>query len=199
LPLHATKKAIRALGVAESFRPRAKESILAGVVMRTDLVVDGLVFGAATVGGDDATDSVLKMFRRLKRGDVNLILLSGCIISRYNIVDVDEVSRRSGLPVICLTYNESGGIEHAIRKNFEHPEERIARYRKLGGRAPVPLHTGHRVFVRSAQISQADAKAVLDAFTLQGAVPEPIRVARLLARSGSALRPLRAARGPSRT
>jgi uncharacterized protein len=188
LVLHPAKKAIRALGVAESFRPEAKKSILAGVVMRTDLIVDGLVFGAATVGGDDATSSVLRMFRKLKRADVNLILLSGCIISRYNIIDVDELARRSGLPVVCITYNESRGIEHAIRKHFERPEERIEKYRKLRGRTPMLLHTGHRAYVRNARISEADAKMVLDAFTLQGVVPEPIRLARLLARSGSALR-----------
>lgn len=185
--LHPGKKAIRALGVAESFRPDAKRSTLAGVVMRTDLVVDWFVFGAATVGGDDATDAVLKMFRKLRRADVNLLLLSGCIISRYNIVDVDDLARRSGLPVVCLTYNESKGIEDAIRRHFGHPEERIEKYRKLAGRTPVLLHTGHRAYVRNAQIGEADAKRVLDSFTLQGVVPEPIRLARLLARSVSSL------------
>jgi uncharacterized protein len=188
LVFHPGKKAIRALGIAESFRPDAKRSTLAGVVMRTDLVVDGFVFGTATVGGEDATSSVLRMFRKLRRADVNLILLSGCIISRYNIIDVDELAKRSGLPVVCLTYNESRGIEHAIRTHFESPEDRIERYRKLGGRTPILLHTGHRAYVRNSQISDADAKRVLDAFTLQGVVPEPIRLARLLARSGSTLR-----------
>jgi uncharacterized protein len=188
LVLHPGKKAIRALGVAESFRPEASKSTLAGVVMRTDLVVDGFVFGAADVGGEDATSSVLRMFRKLRRADINLILLSGGIISRYNIIDVDELARRSGLPVVCLTYKESRGIVGAIRKHFDHPEGRIERYRKLGGRTPLVLHTGHRVYVRTARISEADAKSVLDSFTLQGAVPEPVRIARLLARSGSALR-----------
>ena len=156
--------------------------------MRTDLVVDGFVFGSATVGGDDATLSVVKMFRKLKRADVNLLMLSGCIISRYNIIDLDELARSTGLPVVCLTYNESKGIEGAIRRNFRHPEERIASYRKLGGRTAILLHTGYKAFVRNAKISEADAKRVLDAFTLQGGVPEPVRVAKLAARSGSALR-----------
>lgn len=186
--LHPGKKAIRALGVAESFLPTARKSTLAGVVMRTDLVVDGFVFGAATVGGEDATSSVLRMCRRLKRADINLIMLSGCIISRYNVVDVDELARRSGLPVVCLTYNESKGIEGAIRRHFDHPEGRIESYRRLGGRTRVRLHTGYRAYVRSAKISDADAKKVLDAFTLQGGVPEPIRLARLLARAVPASR-----------
>ena len=171
------------MGVAESFRPSAKKSTLAGVVMRTDLVVDGFVFGRATVGGEDATRAVLGMYRKLKREDVNLIMLAGCIISRYNIVDIDEVARRSGLPVVCLTYNESRGIEDSIRRHFDRPESRIESYRRLGSRSPVLLRTGQRVYVRSAGISDSDASSVLDAFTLQGGVPEPVRLARLLARS----------------
>jgi uncharacterized protein len=186
LVLHPGKKAIRALGIAESFRPTAEKSTLAGVVVRTDLVVDGFVFGAATVGGDDATDAVLRMYRRLKRGDVNLMMLAGCVISRYNIIDVDEVARRTGLPVVCLTYNESKGLEGAIRRHFEHPEGRLESYRKLGPRSPVVLRTGHRLYVRRAGIGEADTKSVLDAFTLQGGMPEPVRLAKLLARSAPA-------------
>ena len=193
--LHPGKKAIRALGVAESFRPNARKSSLAGVVMRSDLVVDGFVFGAATVGGDDATSSLLRMYRNLKRNDVNLIILSGCIISRYNIVDVDELAKRSGLPVVCLTYKESSGIEEAIRRHFQHPEGRIQSYRRLGGRTPVLLHTGQRVYVRCAGITEPDAKSVLDAFTLQGGLPEPVRVASLLARAAPRTSPTPRARG----
>lgn len=186
--LHPGKKAIRALGVAESFRPAAKRSTLAGVVMRTDLVVDGFVFGAATVGGEDATSAVLRMYRRLKRQDVNLIMLAGCIISRYNIIDLDVLARKSGLPVVCLTYNETKGIEDAIRRHFDHPEGRLESYRRLGARSPVVLRTGYRVYVRSSGISDPDAKSVLDAFTLQGGIPEPVRLAKLLARSSPAPR-----------
>jgi uncharacterized protein len=184
--IHRGKKGIRALGIAESFRPGAKTSVLAGVVMRTDLIIDGFVFGAATVGGEDATSSVLKMFRRLKRADLNLIMLSGCIISRYNIIDVDEVASKSGIPVCCLTYNESKGLEAEIRKRFfERSQDLVERYNRLGGRTPISLRTGHKVYVRNADLDDGDAKWVLDAFTLQGVVPEPIRVARLLARARS--------------
>lgn len=186
--VNVQKRAIRALGLAESFRPSAKKSTLAGVVMRTDLVVDGFVLGSATVGGDDATEAVLRMFRRLKREDVNLMMLAGCIISRYNIIDIDEVARRSKTPVVCLTYNETKGIEEAIRRHFDDPASRLERYRKLGRRIPLVLKTGYRIYVRNAGISDAESKSVLDAFTLQGGVPEPVRLAKLLARSASTRR-----------
>src|SRR2546427_11951982 len=105
--LHLNKPGIRALGVAESFKEGDLKSRLAGVVMRSDLVIDGFVLGTATVGGDDATGSVEKMFRLLRRNDVNLIILSACITSMYNIVQLDSASKRTGLPVICLPYNDS--------------------------------------------------------------------------------------------
>lgn len=181
--VHANKRAIRALGVAESFRRPDRRSVLAGVVMRSDGVVDGFAFGEATVEGDDATDAILTLKRRLRREDINVLILSGCIISLYNIVDVDALSSRSGLPVIALTYRESGGIEGAIRHHFKDGEAKVLQYRKLGERLPLSLRTGYRVFVRTASISEGDAKTILDSFTLQGGVPEPVRVARLLARA----------------
>src|SRR5713101_4503809 len=108
------KRGIRALGIAESFRAKDRRSVLAGIVMRSDLVIDGFTFGGATVGGDDATSSILRMHRNLRRRDVNVILLSGCIISLYNIIDLDALAEGSGVPVICLTWRESSGIEDSI-------------------------------------------------------------------------------------
>jgi endonuclease V-like protein UPF0215 family len=179
--VHPNKRAIRAFGVAESFRRGDRASVLGGVVMRSDLIVDGLCLGQAAVGGDDATSSILRMYRTLKRADVNVVMLSGCIISNYNIVDVDAIAEKTARPVICLTYRESPGIEGAIRSRFADAEEKIARYRALGGRLRMALGTGQTVYVRLASISEPDARRVIESFTLQGSVPEPLRIARLLA------------------
>jgi len=179
--VHPNKRAIRVFGVAESFRRGDRASVLGGVVMRSDLIVDGLCLGQAAVGGDDATSSILGMYRLLRRADVNVIMLSGCIISNYNIVDVDLIAEKTARSVICLTYRESPGIEGAIRSRFEDAEGKVARYRALGGRLRVVLGTGKVVYVRLASISEPDARRVIESFTLQGGVPEPLRLARLLA------------------
>lgn len=181
MKVHPNKRAIRVFGVAESFRKSDSLSVLAGVVMRADLVIDGFAFGEATVGGDDSTERLLRLYRRLAREDVNVIMLSGCVISLYNIVDVDSLASRSGVPVIALTYRESRGIEGAIRHHFPDPARKLELYRKLGERVPMKMHTGYRVFTRLAGISEGDAIRVLDAFAMQGGLPEPVRVAKLLA------------------
>lgn len=180
--LHLNKRGIRVLGVAESFREGQPRSVISGVVMRRDLVVDGFALGWTTVGGNDATSKIASLFRSLRRNDVNLIMLSGCVISGYNFVDVDSLSKRAGLPVVCLTYNETAGLESALAKRFPDSEDKMAAYRKLGARSALRLRSGHTIYVRTSNLGLDDATALVNLFTLQGSVPEPVRVARLLAR-----------------
>jgi uncharacterized protein len=184
LRIHADKKGIRALGVAESFRAKDRFSTLAGVVMRSDLVIDGFVFGRTTVEGDDSTVQIARMFSRLDRGDVNLIILQGCVISMYNVVDVDALSQKARTPVICLTFEESPGIEDAIRRHFpQRYEKKLESYKLLGERRGLTLKTGKRVYVRASNIDPTSVDRVLNLFTLQGSSPEPVRLAKLLARA----------------
>jgi uncharacterized protein len=185
LRLNLGKPGIRALGVAESFRQGQKASILAGVVMRSDRVVDGVAFGRTKVGGDDATGSIASLYRNLARNDINLVIVSGAILSLYNIVDVDSLSAKTKLPVVCLTYKETAGIEGSIRRHFSGVTARLKleAYRRLGRRTGITLKTGKRVFVRTSGLDKGETKKVLDAFTLQGSIPEPVRVAKLLARA----------------
>lgn len=192
------KKGIRVLGVAESFRKGQTHSVLAGAVMRGDLVVDGIVYGSSTVGGDDATASIAHMYRRLGRNDINLVMLAGCILSMYNIVDVDGLSKMVGLPLVCLTYKETSGIESAIASHFPgHETKKLEAYRRLGPREKIRLPSGYSLFARRSGIGPADLRSVLGMFTLQGAVPEPVRLAKLIARAGATLSSRRGSSGPS--
>ena len=180
--LHLEKKGIRGLAIAESFSQDSKKSVLSGIVMSTDLVIDGFVMGYSTVGGDDATDSILTMYEKLDRPDVSFLLISGIVISLYNIVDVKRISEKTGIPVIGVTYEESSGIEDAIKHHFpESYESKLAEYSKLGSREKITLHTSHNLYIRNEGCTALEAKQLLDKMTLQGSVPEPLRIAQLLA------------------
>ena len=185
LRVHVHKKGIRAFGVSESFiKSRSRESILAGVVMRSDLIVDGFSFATVTVGGMDSTQRIVEMIENLGRDDVNVILLNGCVISWYNVVDLNLLAESTKLPLICVTYRKSKGLERFFKELFsEDYEERIEVYRRNGPRTEVTLRTGKRVFIRFIGMDLEEAESVLNKFTLVGSIPEPLRVARLLARS----------------
>ena len=180
--LHLEKKGIRGLAIAESFSQDSKKSVLSGIVMSTDLVIDGFVMGYSTVGGDDATDAILSMYKKLDRPDVSFLLISGIVISLYNIVDLNRISEETGLPVIGVTYEESKGIRDAIKHHFpDSYKSKLAEYSKLGSREKITLHTSHNLYIRNEGCTLLEAKQLLDKITLQGSVPEPLRIGQLLA------------------
>jgi len=52
LRVRLEKKGIRVLGIAESFRKGLdRRAVLAGVVMRMDLIIDGVIVDSARLGG----------------------------------------------------------------------------------------------------------------------------------------------------
>lgn len=180
--MHIAKKGLRVLGIAESFSSDNR-SILAGVVMRKDLRVDGFSFETTTVGGMDATDSVVALYRNFYRKDINAVMISGCVISWFNIIDPLRIREETGRPTIVVTYEDSEGIEKDIIHHFPHDEVRLSCYRALGTRIPHFLPTGYTIYMRAYGISDEDAGALCSAFTYDGKIPEPIRVARLFARA----------------
>ena len=182
--LHLEKKGLRGLVIAESFKQNSKKSILAGVVMRRDFLIDGFVFGKATLEGDDATETILSMYKKLNRPDISYLLISGIIIAMYNIIDLKKISKSSGLPVIGVTYQNSEGIEEAIRHHFpDSYESKLKEYQKLENRDKITLNTSYDIYIRKEGCTLSDAKHLLDELTLQGSFPEPLRVAQLLAKT----------------
>lgn len=185
MTLHLNKPALRVLGIAESFVRSRQHSMLAGVVMRADLRVDGLACARSSVGGDDATSAVLQIYRSLDRPDINALLLSGAVVSWFNIIDLEAVHAETDRPVVCLTYDESEGLEGYIREYFPGQEAKLACYRRLGERQRVRLKTGYEVFVRSQGATLEEARVLLNRFTRDGRTPEPIRLAKLAARAAA--------------
>lgn len=186
MPIHVEKKAIRALGVAESFSPKERFSTLAGVVMRSDLIIDGFAIGKTKVSGFDATESIEELFSKLRRNDINALILSGSVLSLYNIVDIDSLSEDIRIPVVALTFKKSkSDLERNIWAKFSPKiaKKKIELLKKLGRPSEFHLSTGYSIFQRSSGISAFDSKRLLERFTLQGAIPEPVRVARLLAKA----------------
>jgi hypothetical protein len=171
------------LAIAESFKKSCKKSTLAGLVMRRDLIIDGMTFGSATIEGDDATESIISIHKSLARDDINCILLDGLVISMYNIINGEKIADTTALPVVAITFEDSKGLEASIKHHFDDWQHKVEQYQNLGKRERITLKTGKNLFIRYWGLSQKKVIAILNSFTLQGSVPEPIRVAKLAARS----------------
>lgn len=176
------KSGVRALGIAESYRD--ERSTLAGAVVRADRVLDGLIFAECSVGGLDATDTVIDIFERLDRPDVRYVLLAGIAPAWYNVLDLPTIHDAVDRPVLSVSFEASPGLEDALAAAFEGEQlqHRLARYQQQPDRSAVALD-GETVFVRAVGCEQSTAAEVVQGFTPEGGRPEPLRVARLAARS----------------
>jgi endonuclease V-like protein UPF0215 family len=192
------KPGTRALGVAESTVD--DECLFCGAVVRADRAVDGVGFATATVGGLDATDAVRTLLDRLDRDDVRYLLVSGVAPAWFNVLDLDRIADAAGRPVIAVSYEDSPGLTPAIDAEFdgEARTTRLEAYDRLPPRRRLRVND-ETVFVRSVGIDgapRADAERdtdspatappevarVVRAYTPTGGRPEPLRVARLVAR-----------------
>jgi len=180
---HIEKKGIRVFGISESFVMSDLRSILAGVVMRRDFIIDGLIFGNTTIRGNDSTEIIVSMFRRMKRNDINCILLGGTIISILNIVDGQELYNTTKVPVIAISSRETRGLRENNLRTFEDGEIKCKLYNALKASEQLTLRTGKAVNYRNWGISSREVSVLLNDLTLQGARPEPIKVASIAARA----------------
>jgi uncharacterized protein len=183
-PLHLEKKGIRVLAIAESFKISCKFAVIAGVVMRRDLIIDGVGITKSTLKGNDATQNIISMYESMQRNDINCIFVGGAIISMYNIIDANKIHQSTGLPVIAITFRKSEGIANTIKKAFQDDwQAKLEQYHNLGERQQVKLKTGKSVFIRKLGLSLSNSIVMLNHFTHQGSIPEPVRIARLIARA----------------
>jgi endonuclease V-like protein UPF0215 family len=181
------KAGARALGVAESSRPDAARSTLAGAVVRADRVVDGFAFDACTVGGTDATETVVALTDRLAREDVRYLFFAGIAPAWYNLLDLHRLHAAIDRPVLSVSFEASSGLEPALRKAFAGDAlvSRLDVYRAQPPRRRLSIN-GETVFVRGVGLADDEAADVVRAFTPEGGRPEPLRVARLAARAADA-------------
>ncbi len=176
------KKGVRVLGVAESFDKTDEKSAMVGVVMRGDLRIDGFGVCNPKIGGTDSTTQLVDLFTRLNRKDVRAWMLGGSVVSWFNIIDIDELNEKTEIPVICVSYHPSEGIEKYLREYFpDEWESRVKLLKVAGERKPIQLDTEHTLFLSTAGIGFSRAKRLVDQFTIDGRIPEPIRVARTIA------------------
>jgi len=102
----------------------------------------------------------------------------------YNMVDIKKIHEKLEIPVIGVTYQDSAGIDEAIKHHFPDSfEKKIVEYKKLGKRKKISLKTSYDVYVRNEGCTVPEVTHLLNDLTLQGSLPEPLRVAQLLAKT----------------
>jgi len=178
-----TKPQFRVLGIDDapfSFKDRDTEVV--GVVVRAPAYVEGVMTTRVAVDGRDADGRLAAMIGRSRfRDNLALVLLDGAALGGFNIVDLDALRAATGIPVATVTSKQPdpGSMEKALRARFDDADERLAvlRRHKLS-----KVETAHKpLYVACVGMGTRDLADAIRRCTLRGSIPEPLRIAHLVA------------------
>jgi endonuclease V-like protein UPF0215 family len=180
------KPEIRILGVDDGiFIPHSKGfAPVVGVVFRGGYWLEGVMSTKVEVDGFDATDKIASMivdsphYKQLR-----VITLDGVTFAGFNVVDIKKLNAETKLPVIAVTRDKPDfdDIRKAL-KNLLWPERRWKALLNSGEIIEVSTRSkSERVYMEIQGISEDDARKILQLTSTRSNVPEPLRVAHLIA------------------
>ncbi|BAD86222.1 hypothetical protein, conserved, DUF99 family [Thermococcus kodakarensis KOD1] len=183
--IRKVKPQIRVLGFDDgtfSFSSKLKheKTILIGVVMKGSLEVVGVLSRWITVDGRDVTDAMINSVNSSRFKDLRVILLKGITYAGFNVVDLERLHNETGLPVVVVVRKKPDilAMEDALRKHFRDAEERIALLRKT---PPLVELVPDKLYFQTVGLDEKTAAEVIKVTTRTGFIPEPLRLAHMIA------------------
>lgn len=182
------KPEIRIIGWDDApFTFKDKYTMIAGVVCRGGTQIDGLITAKITVDGMDTTDKIAEAINRSKhREQLRVIMLDGITFGGFNIVDIDMLHKKTGIPVIVVIREKPDlrAIHKSLSK-FHDIEHRWQLIEKAGEIRKVDVKNkvlkGRRtIYYQKAGMEEYDAERIINLTAVNSVVPEPIRMAHII-------------------
>jgi len=174
------KKEIRIVAWDDcSFKRNSKIVRIIGVVFRGGQFIDGLISTQIKKDGTDATEKISEAINKSKHYDqLQYIMLDGISFGGFNLVDIKKLYKNTSLPVIVVQRDEPNIklFKDTIKKLFKDYRKRIKIVNNAG-----KLEKFGKIYYQHVGLSKKECKDVLRTSTTRSDVPEPIRVAHIIA------------------
>ncbi len=174
-----TKPGRRILGIddAPMMEEHPERVLVVGVVCRGDRL-DGVLSTEVTRDGWDATERLSTMIRASKfHPQIHAVMIDGITLGGLNIVDIKTLSETLGLPVLSVMRRRPNRekMDLACRR-VSDPAVRIELLDRAG-----PVHQAKHMFFQVQGLAVEIAGKLVDESAVCGYVPEPVRLAHLIA------------------
>lgn len=141
--------------------------------------LDGVLSGKVRRDGANATRVVAQMVRGCRFfPQLHAVLLQGITFAGFNVVDVPGLHAALGIPVVVVARHRPD-LAAMRRALLEHVRGGARKWRLIEAAGPMEAVDG--LYVQRAGIGPADCAALVAGLRVHSAVPEPLRVAHLIA------------------
>lgn len=181
---YSIKDEIRILGIDDGpFDLHAGgKALIVGVIYRGGKFLDGVLRTEVTIDGTDSTERIAEMVCKSKYKDIRIIMIDGLGFAGFNLVDLEELFEKTGLPVIAVVRDlpDFKAIEEAL-DNTEHKDYYLSCIKKAGRPRKVETKDKKHIYIQYKGITFSDAEKIVKLSSTRSLIPEPIRVAHLIA------------------
>jgi endonuclease V-like protein UPF0215 family len=177
------KPQIRLLGIDDSpFTFTDKYTTVIGVVMRGGKYLECVLSNKVKIDGDDANDICTNMIKNTRhRKQLKAMIIDGIAFGGFNIINIEKIYADTNLPVITITRDKPDfdKIKLALQKNFADWKKRLGIIKR--GELHELKTSYNPIYIKCKGVSLIEAKEIINISTIRGVIPEPIRVAHLIA------------------
>jgi endonuclease V-like protein UPF0215 family len=168
------------LGIDDGpFQKRTSRAVpVVGVMMEGPDLVEAVALTRFPVDGEGVTDFLADWVRGLRfRPALQGVVLGGITIAGLAVVDVEQLARELEVPVLVV--NRRQPTDERLRAALESAG--LHARRELLERAPPAHPVGDRLYVAACGLDPDEAAAAVRASRNKSEVPEPLRLAHLIA------------------
>ena len=180
------KPEIRVLGVDDAlFLFNDTHAIILGCVFSGGVRLEGVLSSKIEKDGLDATDAISQMVLSSPHsGQIRIIFLNGITFGGFNVVDIKRLFSLTGFPVVAV-----------MRKHPDLPAFFSAlssmpssKARISAAKAAGDIKRFKNIYFQHYGISEESAIELLHVSATRSDIPEPLRVAHMLARAFRSLK-----------
>lgn len=177
------KQQIRVLGIDDSpFRFGAGNALVVGALVRVPSYLEGVMRTEVVVDGTDSTEKIIEMVLKSRyREQIKVILIDGIALAGFNIIDMERMNAALGIPVLTLTRDKPDleKMKSALEKHFDDWKQR---YALIAKHELKEIATDHKPLHASGLgLEWTEFEEIVRLSTVRGVVPEPLRMAHLIA------------------
>jgi endonuclease V-like protein UPF0215 family len=161
------------------FDPEHRGAVAIVGAVFAGLRLDGVLMGEIEKDGIDSAEVLIRVVSQSKFAEhAQLIMLQGIAFGGFNVVDVFALHEALKLPVLVVSRRlpDMEAIRKALTQQVPDGEKKWAVIARLG-----PMEAIRKVYVQRVGISLEEAESVIERFAIHSHIPEPIRVAHLIA------------------
>ncbi len=178
------KSEIRILGFDDgSFVPRSKTLVpVIGVIFRGGKFLDGALKTDVMEDGNEATEKIIELINSSRhKPQLRVLMFDGITLAGFNLIDIKKVNEETNLPVIVVNRRKPNliKVKKALQK-FPDFAERWIKVKHAGKIKECGLKD-RKIYFQAVGMPDEDATEVLNISSTRSYIPEPLRVAHMIA------------------